>query len=749
MDRLHLFLCVALGLAESLAAQPTPVSTCFTYQGRLRNNSGALISTPQDFRVTLYAQATGGSPVGNPSVNTSNCVPLANGLFTLTLCFGDQSSYNCQARWLEIGVRPCGTAAAYTVLTQRVELLSVPNAIQSLVACTVASNGVSAGSIPNGTITSNKIASGQVVKSLNGLHDDVNLVGLGGMAVVKNGNNLEISSPAGANIWRLNGASAYYDGGNVGVGTSTPISSSRLHSVAATGNGIQGDSADSIASGVYGYNTAQGNGVAGRSSGRGTAVLGDNPNPLGFAGSFNGRLYAAGNVGIGTANPSRRLEVQGAGDLEIGLKSTDVNGHLWTLQSTAGPSVFPNALLPWEGCFQIIDRTAGASRLSILTDGKVGFGTIAPRAMLSIVNGGPDFAGSAVSSTLQTSAGILPDPVGSESALASFGVKAGNEVSLGLRARRNTAVGGWTALSLGLTFDVDNSPEAGGGLWLMPDGVFGQGNVGIGTATPEARLDVADGDIMMSDGSTLRSRGRLHIQANEDLYLNPWNFTTHVGGGAQNSGELVVHGTLHANGIELPSSFGPDLSFAAPGNYIAFGHPGVSEDFIGYRDNTFFFKDSPGGGDGCDPTVEVAVLRVTGGCDLAEPFQMSDMEISRGAVVVIDEDHPGQLKLSERAYDHRVAGIVSGANGVKAGITLHQEGLIEGGQNVALSGRVYVQADASERAIKPGDLLTTSDTPGHAMKVGDHSAAQGAILGKAMSGLSKGKGMVLVLVSLQ
>ena len=108
-----------------------------------------------------------------------------------------------------------------------------------------------------------------------------------------------------------------------------------------------------------------------------------------------------------------------------------------------------------------------------------------------------------------------------------------------------------------------------------------------------------------------------------------------------------------------------------------------------------------------------------------------------------------RLKRSRSAYDTRVAGIISGANGVNPGIALHQEGVLEGGQNVALSGRVYVQADATFGAIKPGDLLTTSDTPGHAMKVAEHGKAQGAILGKAMSGLKEGKGMVLVLVTLQ
>jgi hypothetical protein len=74
---------------------------------------------------------------------------------------------------------------------------------------------------------------------------------------------------------------------------------------------------------------------------------------------------------------------------------------------------------------------------------------------------------------------------------------------------------------------------------------------------------------------------------------------------------------------------------------------------------------------------------------------------------------------------------------------------MDGGQNVALSGRVYVRADASGGAIQPGDMLTTSDKPGHAMRVNDHTRAQGAVIGKAMSALLEGEGFVLVLVSLQ
>ncbi len=150
-----------------------------------------------------------------------------------------------------------------------------------------------------------------------------------------------------------------------------------------------------------------------------------------------------------------------------------------------------------------------------------------------------------------------------------------------------------------------------------------------------------------------------------------------------------------------------------------------------------------------DGTNTVKVLSITGGADVAEPFAISDGAIPPGAVVVIDDARPGQLKLSTQAYDRRVAGIVSGAGGVQPGLTLSQQGVLADGQNVALSGRVYVQADATNGPIQPGDLLTTSAIPGHAMKVTDHAQAQGAILGKAMSRLESGRGLVLVLVTLQ
>jgi hypothetical protein len=148
--------------------------------------------------------------------------------------------------------------------------------------------------------------------------------------------------------------------------------------------------------------------------------------------------------------------------------------------------------------------------------------------------------------------------------------------------------------------------------------------------------------------------------------------------------------------------------------------------------------------------VICSVLELTGGSDVAEPFEMADgQELPVGALVVIDEMNPGRLRLADMAYDTRVAGVVSGAGGVNPGITLTQKGVTEKGQNVAISGRVYCLADARYGPIRPGDLLTTSATSGHAMVASDRDKAYGTVIGKAMSSLESGQGLVLILVSLQ
>lgn len=59
------------------------------------------------------------------------------------------------------------------------------------------------------------------------------------------------------------------------------------------------------------------------------------------------------------------------------------------------------------------------------------------------------------------------------------------------------------------------------------------------------------------------------------------------------------------------------------------------------------------------------------------------------------------------------------------------------------------KVDADVAPINVGDLLTTSPTKGHAQKALDPAKAVGAIIGKALGSLKKGKGKIPALVTLQ
>jgi len=154
-----------------------------------------------------------------------------------------------------------------------------------------------------------------------------------------------------------------------------------------------------------------------------------------------------------------------------------------------------------------------------------------------------------------------------------------------------------------------------------------------------------------------------------------------------------------------------------------------------------------------DGVTRTTSLEITGGADLAERFEIMPDEagsVRPGMVVCIDPANPGRLRPCRRRFDRQVVGVVSGAGDINSGMILGQAGsAADGVHPVALTGRVYCLAEAESGAIEPGDFLTTSSVPGHAMRVNKVSKAQGAIIGKALTGLTGGRGLVLVLVSLQ
>ncbi|MBC7772590.1 MAG: hypothetical protein H7210_08870 [Pyrinomonadaceae bacterium] len=157
-------------------------------------------------------------------------------------------------------------------------------------------------------------------------------------------------------------------------------------------------------------------------------------------------------------------------------------------------------------------------------------------------------------------------------------------------------------------------------------------------------------------------------------------------------------------------------------------------------------------------TARVQVLQITGGSDVAEPIAITPThgvtKARPGMVMVIDRQHDGKLVPCSTAYDKAVAGVLSGANGLKPGMVLSAEGQLHtsGGDDtlpLAMTGRVWVLCDATTTQIRRGDSLTTSATEGHAMAVTDELKRPGAVIGKAMTELCTGRGLVLTLVNLQ
>ena len=134
--------------------------------------------------------------------------------------------------------------------------------------------------------------------------------------------------------------------------------------------------------------------------------------------------------------------------------------------------------------------------------------------------------------------------------------------------------------------------------------------------------------------------------------------------------------------------------------------------------------------------------------DCAEDFDVVDIaDATPGTVMVLDDC--GAVRASDQPYDTRVAGVVSGAGRFRPGIILDRGSLASIRAPLALMGKVYCKVDAGYGSIVVGDLLTTSATRGHAMKASNRPRAFGAVIGKALEGLTQGTALIPILVGMR
>jgi len=541
-----------------------------------------------------------------------------------------------------------------------------------------------------------------------------------------------LSGPGSGGYWSANGNDIYNTNiGDVGIGTTAPAGQMALgdYQGGTDGSNISGHAKQLVLGGVYNAGINSGSSVK--------LLISDYDNDANadiypiyvedennhvdfFVRTQEGGVrtgYFGGKLGIGDTDPSRTLSVKGSG-------------------------FFSNDLLA-AGSIEVVTGTGGSGNIrATLYNGS--FLTIPVGGQLATYDENGTMTGIFGSSIGAGGYINLLSEDGGVGLVAEGDSEGAGKLTLKNADLDNTILldgdegddGGDISISDGVNTTIElDGKRGGGGAGVLLSNSNGTLTISIDADSDDAaQLDLRNAagtqTLLMDadDGGDAGARLRLRDGTMTRFELDADN----AGGGAwmamANSGGL--------NTVTITADYNDNASQIMLRQGA--GVPAV-----------VLYADYEGSG---KSRIVADVMEIKAGSDLSERFDVSspDDNVQPGMVVCIDPSKPGALSISREAYDRKVAGILSGAGGVEPGMIMAQEGSPADGEHpVALTGRVYCRADASQDPIEPGDLLTTSPTPGHAMKVRDYARAQGAVIGKAMTSLPAGQGLVLVLVNLQ
>jgi hypothetical protein len=532
--------------------------------------------------------------------------------------------------------------------------------------------------------------------------------------------------------------------GNVGIGTTSPVA--KLHISGGQGTqllALEGDGIklfNAVVEPTLGNRVVRFNNGSGVPSG-GFEFYADDP----LINKSLVMIQNGGNVGIGTTNPSSLVHLSsGAGTTDLRITNTvvPVEGVVLTGLTGGLNRMVLGTLTPHDLAFSV----GNATRMTIKEgSGNVGIGTTSPQRKLEISG---DVAGISFEGfTASPNAGAI-----------RFGDNTGWKLHVG---RSREAV--HAALNSGTA----------GVLMTIQD----NGNVGIGTAEPTNKLHI-------SDNTGIR-QNRLYLSGGDGW--SSLSYNAHHN--AANKNWVFPDPTRPAVTIEMDDAGG------TPRFQVWSTTSGAK---TGWQQRFTINGD----------TGEVSVLgRLIApnkqGFVVDQFVNNLGETLEEGDVVVIGDNQASlyygpnnsvpilEVDIAQRAYDTRVCGIVSEVHAelksekseeVKSGAKVKKMTEAEvdkksgksetvqlreftseefakldrtqvkpgqiGGM-VTLGAYAHCKVDADIAPIAVGDLLTTSPTKGHAQKVLDPNKATGAILGKALGSLKKGKGKIPVMVMLQ
>jgi hypothetical protein len=554
--------------------------TAFTYQGRLDSGTNPAAGS-YDFTFAVFNAATGGAQSGVTLTNPA--IAVSNGLFTTMIDFG--GIFSGTNYWLAVGVRTNGNGA-FTALSPRQPLTPVPYAIYAPNAGTSVSAGTAgtADNVASGSVTGAGIAAGQVVKSLNGLHDAVALESGVNITLSTAGNTLIISGSGSGgggtatNAWNLTGNAGTTPGVNF-IGTTdnqalelkvdgqlalylkptyltnTPdlIGGSSLNSASGVGDTVAGGYGNTL-SGSYGF-------------------IGSGTNCVIYAGTDC--AFIAGGAFNSIASFSQFTAIGGGDDNTIGNYS-----YYSTIGGGASNFVYGASDTVAGGALNQITNNTSCSMIGGGQDNVIGGAAALANAAIAggfgnTVNASDAFIGGGDYNIVYESGSVIAG--GISNVVNSGDAEGGNAVGGGLQ---NTVGGGGATVpggennrALGMdsfaagayaTAFGDHSfvwatggagfADTGNNQFLMGPNV----SVGINTNNPQSALDVngtihASGSLNADYGMVvgnnkviLNSSGTIQAEGNISTVNNMSAYTV-------NATTIYASSTVYANGVALTS----------------------------------------------------------------------------------------------------------------------------------------------------------------------------------------------------
>jgi len=561
----------------------------------------------------------------------------------------------------------------------------------------------------------------------------------------------------------------FASGGNVGIGTATP----------AYKFDVAGPIRSSSGGFVFPDGTVQTTAGGGGGGGSQWVTSGTNI------------YYTAGNVGLGTSTPGVALDVAQNRAVRVGNATLSSGGpdyanfanHGWYNGTGWQGDGLAGAIYNLTGTQHIwyTHNTAGVVTplMQLGADGSLGIGTQSPSSRLHVNGGSIRLAATTDQTPFQLysysnsdSLWLTSGNAGKSEIHLSPGYAVDYDRSIALQYIPGTTGAVSGILNIG-QMAKNNAAFTHGATALYTNGaerlrINSVGNVGIGTATPAYKLDVA-GPIRSSSGGFVFPDGTVQTTAGgggsqwTTSGANIYYTTGSVGIGTTSPAAKLAVSGVGVNGTATFTGTNWTTHFNYNGDntedtYIRGGK--TTSRIILNDTNTGHVLIANGGGNvglgTASPTEKLEVvgnIKVSGNInakyqDVAEWVE-SSQELVAGTVVILDSSKSNNVVASTQSYDSRVAGVIS----LRPGLTLGEEG--EGRVLVATTGRVKVRVDATNGPIQIGDLLVTSNREGFAMKSlpieigGSRIHRPGTLIGKALEPLGSGTGEILVLLSLQ